>query len=393
MSTSIYLNYKKSIADYLKVDKKNIFLFWKGRVALYAILKGLGVTVGDEVIIPAFTCVVVPNAIIYLGATPVYVDIDPATYIMDIDKLAKAITGKTKVIIAQNTFGLSPDINAIEDLVGERKIDIIEDCTHGMGGFYKGKPNGTLLKASFFSTQWNKPYSTGIGGMAYINDEHLAKKMQTYEEEAIRPSLKDNITLQILIWVRKNLINPTTYWSAVNLYRWLSHHKIVTGSSQGEELEKPVMPFGFFKGMSKTQAKVGITAILKIDQTIAHQRKIAATYDKFFQDHQISMSSSHHDYFHTYLKYPILVKDRDLFMERAHQQKIELGEWFNSPIHPILKDFDSWQYKWGSHPMAEKISSQIINLPTGININEVYLQRILTFLNGEIHNIFNSKQG
>jgi len=393
MSTSTYLTYKKSIANYLKVKENNVFLFWKGRVALYAILKGLGVTLGDEVIIPAFTCVVVPNAIIYLGATPIYVDIDPATYNMDIHKLAAAITSKTKVIIAQNTFGLSSDINAIVDLVGDRKIDIIEDCTHGMGGFYKGKSNGTLLKASFFSTQWNKPYSTGIGGMAYINDEALAKKMSDYEAQAIRPSLKDNITLRVLIWVRTNLITPATYWTAVNMYRWLSHRKIVTGSSQGEELEKPIMPFGFFKGMSKTQAKIGVTAILKMDLAIAHQRKVAAAYDKFFAWHQISMPIVHPDFFHTYLKYPLLVRDRAVFIERANQQKIELGEWFNSPIHPITKDFDAWQYTWGSHPVAEMISSQIVNLPTGTNIDNAYLARILAFLEGEIHHILDSQSG
>jgi dTDP-4-amino-4,6-dideoxygalactose transaminase len=393
MSTSTHLTYKKSIADYLKVDDTKIFLFWKGRVALYAILKGLGITAGDEVIIPAFTCVVVPNAIIYLGAKPIYVDIDPATYNMDITKLATAITSKTKVIIAQNTFGLSPDINAIEALVGKSEISIIEDCTHGMGGYYKGKSNGTILKASFFSTQWNKPYSTGIGGMAYINDEALAKKISMYEQEAIQPSLKDNVSLRTLIWVRTNLITPATYWTAINMYRWLSHRKIVTGSSQGEELEKPIMPFGFFKGMSKTQARVGIKAILKMDMAIAHQRKVAAAYHKFFASHQISMPIVHQDYFHTYLKYPILVRDRAQFMERANQEKIELGEWFNSPIHPIIKDFDAWQYTWGNHPVAETISSQIVNLPTGININEVYLTRILTFLASEIRNILDGQAG
>jgi perosamine synthetase len=393
MSTSTHLTYKKSIADYLKVDDTKIFLFWKGRVALYAILKGLGITAGDEVIIPAFTCVVVPNAIIYLGAKPIYVDIDPATYNMDITKLATAITSKTKVIIAQNTFGLSPDINAIEALVGKSEISIIEDCTHGMGGYYKGKSNGTILKASFFSTQWNKPYSTGIGGMAYINDEALAKKISMYEQEAIQPSLKDNVSLRTLIWVRANLITPATYWTAVNMYRWLSHRKIVTGSSQGEELEKPLMPLEFFKGMSKTQARVGIAAILKMDKAIAHQRKIASAYDKFFIKHQLSPPTIHQDYFHTYLKYPILVRDRAQFMERANQQKIELGEWFNSPIHPIIKDFDAWQYTWGNHPVAETISSQIVNLPTGININEVYLTRILTFLASEIRNILDGQAG
>ena len=113
MSNNQLSKYKKAIASYLKVDDARVFLFWKGRVGLYAILKALGVSEDDEVIIPAFTCVVVPNAIIYLGAKPVYVDIESSTYNIDIAQVEKAITSKTKVIIAQNTFGLSPNIDAL----------------------------------------------------------------------------------------------------------------------------------------------------------------------------------------------------------------------------------------------------------------------------------------
>ena len=78
--------YKKAIAAILKCNPANIFLYWKGRVALYAILKAMGVKDGDEVIIPAFTCVVVPNAILYLGAKPVYVDISIEDYNTDAKK-------------------------------------------------------------------------------------------------------------------------------------------------------------------------------------------------------------------------------------------------------------------------------------------------------------------
>ena len=68
--------YKTELSDFLNVNKDAISLYWKGRVALYTALKSMGISEGDEVIIPAFTCVVVPNAIIYLGATPIYVDIE-----------------------------------------------------------------------------------------------------------------------------------------------------------------------------------------------------------------------------------------------------------------------------------------------------------------------------
>ena len=84
--------YKKEIAAILESNSNNIFLYWKGRVALYAFLKSLGLQKDDEVIIPAFTCVVVPNAIIYAGLKPVYVDISTKTFNMDISVVEKSIT-------------------------------------------------------------------------------------------------------------------------------------------------------------------------------------------------------------------------------------------------------------------------------------------------------------
>src|SRR5689334_23149354 len=139
MKNKYLTEYKKELAAQLDLSDKNIFLFWKGRVALYSILSALDVKENDELIRPAFTCVVVPNAIIYLGAKPVYVDIDPSTYNMDVSKLESKITGKTKVIIAQNTFGLSPDIDSIVSIASRHKIAVIEDCAHGFGGTYKSK--------------------------------------------------------------------------------------------------------------------------------------------------------------------------------------------------------------------------------------------------------------
>ncbi|MFO7790645.1 MAG: aminotransferase class I/II-fold pyridoxal phosphate-dependent enzyme, partial [Bacteroidales bacterium] len=141
---------KQKLAQYLD-NRRNIFFHYKGRVSLYAILKSMGIGEGDEVLIPAYTCVVVPNPIIYAGAKPVYVDIDPATYNINTDLLEEAITSKTKVIVCQNTYGLSSGVGHIIDIAKKHKLYTIEDCTHGFGGHYHGKPNGTYCDASFFS--------------------------------------------------------------------------------------------------------------------------------------------------------------------------------------------------------------------------------------------------
>lgn len=381
-------------------------------MALYAILQAIGIKEGDEVILPAFTCVVAVNPIIYLGARPVYVDIDPKTYNMDHKKMEGKITSKTKAILAQNTFGLAADLDAIFEIVQKYDLFVIEDCAHGFGGFYKGKPNGTIADASFFSTQWNKPFSTGLGGFAVTKDPKMAEKLNQMGDRLIRPSLKDEMLLRTLLFVRGRL-NPKFYWSAIKTYRWLSRNNLILGSSQGEELEEPVKPKGFEKGFSKTQAKKGIEELVgsrkkgvgskeyvvrsgekwKIDKVIEHRKKIANLYKKILLDLGIETPYEPGYAEHTYLKFPLLVKDRVRFFRSAEKEKIELGDWFLSPIHPITKNFELWHYRWGENPIAERISQHIVNLPNHTKINENYVDRVAEFLKTNRDNLYRCYEG
>lgn len=195
--------YKEKIASIINSSQDHIFLYWKGRVALYAFLKAAGIKEDDEIIIPGFTCVVVPNAIIYSGAKPVYIDISPDNYNVDISKMEKSITSRTKVIICQNTFGLSSNVEKIVEIARRDNIYTIEDCTHGFGGYYNGKPNGSYCDAAFFSTQWNKPFSTGIGGFLVINNITFLDKLKYLEKEKIKPNFNDQFILSFLIFFSK----------------------------------------------------------------------------------------------------------------------------------------------------------------------------------------------
>lgn len=221
--------YKTAIASYLAAEKEDIFLYWKGRVALYALLKAINVKEGDEVIVPAFTCVVVPNAIKYCGATPIYVDINSTTYNTDIDKIEEKITPRTKVILCQNTFGLSSNVEELVSLAKKYNLYTIEDCTHGFGGTYNGKPNGTFCDAAFFSTQWNKPFSTGIGGFAYCKDDNLKEMLNRVNLELDKANAKDNFSLSLLYFIREHILVNSLYWQMLKIYRWLSKKKSYTG--------------------------------------------------------------------------------------------------------------------------------------------------------------------
>lgn len=368
--------YKSLISNILQTTQDEIFLYWKGRVALFAILKAIGVTEGDEVIIPAFTCVVVPNAIKYLGAIPIYVDINTETYNVDSESVVSKISDKTKVIICQNTFGLSSQMEELNQLAQQRGIFTIEDCTHGFGGTYHNKPNGSYCDAAFFSTQWNKPFSTGIGGFAYVKNEALREKLRVVNEELLPATAKDAISLSVLYFVRDWVLNDFLYWKMIKFYRFLSKYKIVQGSSSGEELLSPTMPDNYFKHISNTQIKKGIRNIGKLSDNISLRKKNA----KFYTDYLMNLQKTYvpYNYFedHSFLKYPILVKNRPQFLKWAEEAHIPLGEWFCSPIHPIEEHLEKWDFDASLFPSAVKASSMMVNLPT--DVKDVH--RVIAFL-------------
>ena len=381
--------YKDALAKCLNADSNQITLHWKGRVGLYGILQALGVNEGDEIILPAFTCVVVANAIIYLGATPIYCDIDAKTYNVDIEKLKAVITDKTKVIIAQNTFGLSSDLDAINDIANVHDITVIEDCTHGFGGSYKGAPNGTLAKAAFFSSQWNKAFSTGLGGMVICTDIELANKLNAFEQSLKSPSAKQTLSLRLQVFAKKYLLNKHSYWNVLKLYRFLSSKNIVTGSSAGEELTSPKMPEDFCKGFSDSQAGEGLTQLELLDKNLSHRKVIAQSYHKILRGLDITPPHEPDYCEHTFVKYPLLVRDRQAFMKKAEQVKIPLGDWFVSPIHPIEKEHHLWGYNYGHYPVAESISHHIVNLPTDSAVKVSDMPRIEKFLKDNKQDLIN----
>ena len=360
------IKYKKAIASVLGCNEERVFLYWKGRVALYAILKSLDLKKGDEVIIPAFTCVVVPNAIIYAGLKPVYVDISPATYNMDVNLIEKKITSRTKVIICQNTFGLSSDLESIILLAKKYNLFTIEDCTHGFGGFYNGKPNGSYCDAAFFSTQWNKPFSTGIGGFLVVNNEMILDRLKTVEKQKIKPELIEKLLLNLLLVFRKYFINKYTQSFLVNVYRFLSRYNLTVGSNRGEELNSINMPIDYYKDISRVQINKGIKSLRNIFQLNELRKKDAFQYTKYLKSKNKNHVEENVFANHIFLKYPLLVKDRDVFFELAQKSNINLGDWFLSPLHPVRDELDQWGLIRNEYPVASSIAEKIVNLPTDI---------------------------
>lgn len=372
----IELKYKNDISNFLGVPSEQIFLFWKGRIALYSALKAMGIRAGDEVIIPAFTCVVVPNAILYLGATPVYTDIDKSSLCSTRAEIESKITPNTKAIIIQNMLGLSSEVEEIVVLAKSKNIFCLEDCTHGFGGTYNSKPNGTMSDCAFYSSQWNKPFSTGVGGILLVNTPALVEKIEKINEALITPNFKTRFSLSMLLKVKKYILSDWSYWFLIRLYRKLSKLGLVIGSSNKEEITGITEPSNYFMSSSSVQTKVGISELKKLKTKLAERRINGIIYNDFFKENNFYYIKDSLLQNHSFLKFPILVKDRKYFMELAESARIRLGDWFISPIHPVETDFEKWNLIPEEFPNATYVSKHILNLPT----DEIDVQKVISFL-------------
>ena len=366
--------YLDEIALRLGAESEGLFLTWKGRVALYAILEAMEIGEGDEVILPAFTCVVVPNAILYRGAIPIYVDIEKETLNASYESIVASVSENTKAIICQNTFGLSSDLDRIADFARKKGIYTIEDCTHGFGGTFHGEPNGSFCDAAFYSTQWNKPFSTGIGGIGWVRNDDVQKRLNV--SSYADPSWKSRTSLNLLLFVRKNMLRGWNYWPAVKLYRWLSKNNLVLGSSSGSEISDVQKPNGYELRSSQVQYKAGVKALEGLEAVLKRRKQNAMLLTRALADlgkYHVS-EELHAD--HAFLKYPILVKDKSKIESLAVQNRLELGDWFNSQLHPVQSDLIRWGLNVEMYPISKHIATHILNIPC----DTVNVDRYVRFL-------------
>lgn len=152
--------------------------FAAGRMAFFALLKILNLNSDDEVILPAFTCSVMPNAVLRAGARPVYADISNENFSSDISTIIRKVNPKTRVIVAQHSFGIPCDIEEIVDFAKKKEIFVVEDCAISFGSSIKNVKVGNWADAAIFSTDHSKPLNTLIGGMLYTKHASLYKKIK-----------------------------------------------------------------------------------------------------------------------------------------------------------------------------------------------------------------------
>lgn len=155
----------------------------------FLVLKTLGIGPGDEVIVPSLTFIASVNAIVHAGATPVFADIDPATYNIDVDDAASKITSRTRAILPVDQIGLPCEIDRLADLAERHRLLLIQDAACSIGSLFRGRPCGAEAPVSIFSLHARKVVTTGEGGMIVTNDDDLARRLRRQRHQGM--SLSD----------------------------------------------------------------------------------------------------------------------------------------------------------------------------------------------------------
>ena len=361
-------------------ENTKLFLFDSGRSSLYFLLKTLGVGAGDEVVVPAFTCLAVANPVHWVGATPVYVDADINTFNIDLDLLESRITRNTKAIVVQHTFGKPVDMDRLHKLLRRKRIVVIEDCAHALGGSYKGQKLGTIGDAAFFGFGIDKSISGVRGGAALLDLEKLhtkginidaARLNRTY---AVVPHHPKKLTwtslLNPIIWAMASRLYFTGYKSLTLgrlMVRMLYKLRII-GNVVAVDENAGDKPSWMPAKMSPALAILANHQLTKLDAMSEHRSEIARIYSddlgfEFDEENEV-----HH-------KFSMLVsgpEERDLLYEyiknKAH---VIIGDWLRRPLYSKWSSTDVYEalsFDPDEYPIAMEIGETIINLPT-VNIS------------------------
>lgn len=352
----------------------NAFAFASGRGSLYAILSCMDIKKDDEILVTGFTCVAVIDAILAIGAKPVYVDIKK-NFVLNVDDLEKKITKKSKAIIIQHTYGISNFSEKISKIAKLNKLFLIEDVAHGVGLGQKGILLGTKSDASLFSFGRDKAFSCVSGGMVITRNRELSKKIFLFQSQQ---------QMSTSLWIFQNLFHTVMLYSIVlPLYDFFSIGKILLVFLQTLGfLAKPIdrdelQHFSSYSAkLSPTLAAIALLQLQRLHKFNFIREKHVRYYEKILHKYFPDMINTHGPL----LRFPLLVDDPVSLKKFCRLQSVYLGDWYSNIIDPKGTDIEKLFYKKGSCPVAEDIARRIINLPTYPTLTENDARKVATIL-------------
>jgi len=296
-----------------------------GTDALHLALLAAGVQCGDEVITSAFTFIATAEAIRYIGATPVFVDIQPDSFNIDPVKIRAAITAKTRAILPVHLFGQPADMDEIQALADEFGLIVVEDCAQSFGSRYRGKTTGTIGAVGAFSFFPSKNLGCyGDGGMVTAADEDTAKQ----------------------IIMLRNHGSSQQY-----------HHDVI----------------GFNSRLDELQAVILRIKLRHIDDYNRKRLAVAQRYNRLLAGSRFQTPAIPDDRDHVFHQYTVLCDERDAVREAITAKGIACAVYYPIPLHR-QKAFGHTEQP--ELPVTELTSSRCLSLPIFPEMTEQQIETV-----------------
>ncbi len=345
--------------------------FAAGRMAFYSLMREMDIGPGDEVILTGFTCSVMPNAVWRVGAVPVFADIDLDTFGSDPSDIERKITTRTKMIVAQHSFGIPCKIDEIAALAERHGIFLLEDAAICLDSQLQEKSVGNWGGAAIFSTDHTKPLNTLVGGFFYTNDPQLYKKMKEAADKMPElPSDHQQRLFDQLLFERK-YYHPKHY----HLGRIVDYTKAMkkkTGLRKVDFFEDDYrrmvsQTYPYPARMPSFLALLGICELERWGEEKRKRKDILTKYLKIakrcglssclpgaYADHRLDIVP---------LRFVFQHRQRSQYQERLRGYLDIGGVWFQSPIICCPEGPGSLGYSSGSCLRAEEASQNVTNYP------------------------------
>jgi UDP-2-acetamido-2-deoxy-ribo-hexuluronate aminotransferase len=297
-----------------------------GTDALHLAIDALGIGEGDEVITTPFTFFATVEAILYTGATPVFVDIEPDTLNIDVSQIEANITGKTKAILPVHLFGHPADMRTILNIAKKHRLKMIEDCAQSFGAEANGKKVGSIGDAGCFSFYPSKNLGGyGDGGMIILNSTRVADTIRELRNHGSRGS-----------------------------YR----HKRV----------------GFNSRLDEIQAGILLVKLIRIDEYNRKRRQNASFYNNLLSD-KVKCPVEKKGAYHVYHQYTIMSHKRDEIQQKLKENAISSVVYYPVPLH-LQKALKFLGYQKGDFPVTEKAAKEVLSLPMYPELEESAIIKI-----------------
>ncbi len=315
----------------LRVGRRHGVGVSSGTAGLHLALLALGVKPDDQVITPALSFAASANCVLYVGATPIFVDCDPRTLNMRPREVEKHITDKTKAIIAVEVFGNPAGMSELAAISTKYEIPLIEDACEGLGGRYLDDPIGRFGGLAVFGFYPNKQITTGEGGMIVTDDDRIADLCRSLRNQgrAADSTAADE-----------------------GLGSCLAHERL-----------------GYNYRLSELHAALGVAQMRRLDELIEARQRVAAAYTRRLMGNtDLILPTIEPDTFMSWFVYVVRLNDRFTADDRAyiieglHRHDVGAADYF--PPIPMLPFYRRmFGYKPGDYPVAESVSQRTIALP------------------------------